>query len=82
MSHLNLNEDTKVSHTDIYHKLGIVEGKIDSLMGIESRIHDSLSDQNARIRDLERFRWMILGVSAAIAGIVSFVMWALEVIRI
>jgi len=61
---------------EIYHKLGMIEGKLDSLVGLETRIQQSLGDVDKRISALEKWRWFILGITAAVATAAAFIVEA------
>lgn len=67
----NHDQSLNVSHTDIYHKLGILEGKLDALVGLESRFNAALSSMDERVVDLERFRWRVIGMAAGVSGLVA-----------
>jgi hypothetical protein len=70
-------ENLTVSHVELYHKLGVIEGKLDSLVGLETRIQNSLSDVDRRINMLEKWRWFIIGISTAVATAAGFLAEAL-----
>lgn len=79
MSAPNMQEELRVSHLDIYHKLGVLEGKLDNLVGLESRVQNAMIDMDHRLRELERVRWKAAGIAAAVAGAVTVVLSILEV---
>jgi hypothetical protein len=60
----------EVSHGDIYHKLGSLEGKVDALTGILSQKQADLSEAFRRLGDLEKrvAQGVILAVLIAVVA--------------
>jgi hypothetical protein len=57
----------EVSHSDIYHKLGTLEGKMDSLIARVTEYNDDLKIAFDRIRSLERRQAWTMGAAAIIS---------------
>lgn len=58
------------SSEELYHKLGVIEAKIDMIVSLEDRVVS-----------LESFKWKAYGAVIAISGLVSFFVSTLEVIK-
>lgn len=66
--------DPIISHSDIYHKLGALEGKVDSLIAKTGEYRNDLQDAFRRINQLEnRLAW-IMGGAVVISSIMPIVM--------
>lgn len=61
-----------ISHTDLYHKLGVLEGKLDSIVGFEARVQSNFNSLGDRVTVLEKWRWFVLGMSAVAASLASY----------
>ena len=61
-------EPHEVSHGDIYHKLGALEGKLDAVIASVSEKRTDLADAFKRIGDLERglSRWAGIALAASL----------------
>lgn len=61
--------------SDLYHKLGVVEGKIDGFLEGNKRVEAELRDISGRVSSLETLKWKIVGgvtaVSVGLSAIVS-----------
>lgn len=77
----DLNTHTlHVTHVELYHKLGVIEGKLDSLVGLETRIQNSLKDVDDRLSSLEKWRWFLVGISTTVATATTLILALLEVL--
>ncbi len=70
----------EVSHLDIYHRLGRIEGKVDALVAASDRRDERLDTHSKRIGTLEKGRVrdkaFTAGVAATVSGCVTAVtMW-------
>lgn len=64
----------EISHGDIYHKLGAVEGKLDAVIASVAEKRADLSDAFARLNELEKM--MAQGVILAVAvGFLAPLVW-------
>lgn len=61
-------EPQEVSHGDIYHKLGALEGKLDAVIASVSEKRTDLADAFKRIGELERglAKWAGIALAASI----------------
>lgn len=61
-------EPHEVSHGDIYHKLGALEGKLDAVIASVSEKRTDLSEAFRRIGELERgvAKWAGIALAASI----------------
>lgn len=61
-------EPQEVSHGDIYHKLGALEGKLDAVIASVSEKRTDLAEAFKRIGDLERglAKWAGIALAASI----------------
>lgn len=50
----------EVSHNEIYHKLGVIEGLL-----------VPLKDLDSRVRELEAFKWRVIGIAAVVSIVVA-----------
>jgi len=57
----------EVSHGDIYHKLGTLEGKMDALIARVTEYNEDLKVAFDRIRALERRQAWTMGAAAVIS---------------
>jgi hypothetical protein len=55
----------------LFHTLGRLEGKVDSLLQSNSRLESIQGAHDVRIRDLEKHRSFIMGMAALISGALS-----------
>jgi len=62
--------DEQVSHADIYHKLGALEGKVDALIGALTERKAELDGLFSRMRDLESKLAWVLGAAAMLSLVV------------
>jgi hypothetical protein len=58
-------EPHEVSHGDIYHKLGALEGKLDAVMVSVGEKRTDLNAAFNRINGLEKTVWVGLGIAIA-----------------
>lgn len=65
--------DEQVSHVDIYHKLGTLEGKMDAMIGAISERKAELDGLFSRMRDLESKLAWVLGAAAMLSVVVPVV---------
>lgn len=65
--------DEQVSHVDIYHKLGTLEGKMDAMIGAISERKAELDGLFSRMRDLESKLAWVLGAAAMLSVVVPLV---------
>lgn len=65
-----------VSHGDIYHKLGVMEGKLESVILQLSQKRDDVSGVFTRLRYLETRVAVGLGVTLCLAFIVPIIVTA------
>tara|TARA_R110000772_G_scaffold227408_1_gene338158 strand:- start:317 stop:586 length:270 start_codon:yes stop_codon:yes gene_type:complete len=61
-------EPHEVSHGDIYHKLGALEGKLDAVIASVGEKRTDLNEAFLRIRELERSfaKWAGIALAASI----------------
>lgn len=75
-----------VGNSEIYHKLGVLEGKLDAVASQETRFRIEttahLEGIEARLFHLEKWRWFVAGTSAAAAGVVTFLAHYWSVIQV
>lgn len=81
MTELTNLHTLNVSHNELYHKLGVIEGKLDALVGLEARIQNSLSDVDSRISSLEKWRWVVIGATVTVATALSFALSVMETFK-
>ena len=62
------------SNEQIFLALGRLEGKVDSLMHRSVQIEEHLESQDKRIRHLEHYKHFLVGISAAVGVVSSFIM--------
>jgi hypothetical protein len=58
-------------HDELFLAIGRLEGKVDSLIAMQSHQQDQLKEHDTRIRSLEHSRGYMLGWSAAIGASMS-----------
>lgn len=63
---------TSAHHDELFLAIGRLEGKVDSLISMQSRQSDELKEHDHRLRSLEHSRGYMLGWAAAIGAGVSF----------
>jgi hypothetical protein len=66
----------EVSHGDIYHKLGALEGKLDAVMVSVGEKRTDISDAFRRINGLEKTVWIGLGIAIACSVIIPLLVSA------
>ena len=59
---------TSPHHDELFLAIGRLEGKVDSLLAMQSHQQDQLKEHDSRIRSLEHSRGYMLGWSAAIGA--------------
>ena len=59
-------------HDELFLAIGRLEGKVDSLIAMQSRQSEELKEHDHRLRSLEHSRGYMLGWAAAIGATVSF----------
>jgi len=61
-------DSNEVSHGDIYHKLGALEGKLDAVISSVSEKRSDIADAFRRLSELERnvAKWAGVAVAASI----------------
>ena len=59
---------TEKHHDELFLAIGRLEGKVDSLITMQSRQSEELKDHDHRIRSLEHSRGYMLGWAAAIGA--------------
>lgn len=69
-------EPHEVSHGDIYHKLGALEGKLDAVIASVSEKRTDLTEAFKRINGLEKTVWVGLGVAIACSIIIPLLVSA------
>jgi hypothetical protein len=62
---------TSSHNEELFLAIGRLEGKVDSLLGMQSHQQDQIKDHDSRIRSLEHSRGYMLGWSAAIGASMS-----------
>lgn len=67
-------QDPPVSHVDIYHKLGTLEGKMDALIARTTEYRSDLQTAFDRITIIENKQAWIMGGAAVISIIVPMLM--------
>lgn len=60
-------------HDELFLAIGRLEGKVDSLIAMQSRQSEELKEHDHRLRSLEHSRGYMLGWAAAIGATVSFI---------
>lgn len=60
-------------HDELFLAIGRLEGKVDSLIAMQTRQSEELKEHDHRLRSLEHSRGYMLGWAAAIGAGVSFV---------
>lgn len=63
---------TSAHHDELFLAIGRLEGKVDSLISMQSRQSDEIKEHDHRLRSLEHSRGYMLGWAAAIGAGVSF----------
>lgn len=63
---------TERHHDELFLAIGRLEGKVDSLIAMQSRQSEELKEHDHRLRSLEHSRGYMLGWAAAIGATVSF----------
>lgn len=69
-------EPHEVSHGDIYHKLGALEGKLDAVIASVSEKRTDLTEAFKRINGLEKTVWAGLGIAIACSIIIPLLVSA------
>ena len=64
---------TAQHHDELFLAIGRLEGKVDSLISMQSRQSEELKEHDHRLRSLEHSRGYMLGWAAAIGATVSFI---------
>jgi hypothetical protein len=64
---------TERHHDELFLAIGRLEGKVDSLIAMQSRQSEELKEHDHRLRSLEHSRGYMLGWAAAIGATVSFI---------
>lgn len=59
---------TEKHHDELFLAIGRLEGKVDSLITMQSRQSEELKDHDHRLRSLEHSRGYMLGWAAAIGA--------------
>lgn len=60
------------NHDELFLAIGRLEGKVDSLLSMQSRQSEEIKEHDHRLRSLEHSRGYMLGWAAAIGAGVSF----------
>jgi hypothetical protein len=69
-------EPNEVSHGDIYHKLGALEGKLDAVIASVSEKRTDLTEAFKRINGLEKTVWAGLGIAIACSIVIPLLVSA------
>lgn len=64
---------TSSHNEELFLAIGRLEGKVDSLLAMQSHQQDQLKEHDSRIRSLEHSRGYMLGSAAAIGASMSLV---------
>lgn len=59
---------TSAHHDELFLAIGRLEGKVDSLISMQSRQSDEIKEHDHRLRSLEHSRGYMLGWAAAIGA--------------
>lgn len=65
-----MSQETDVSHADIYHKLGTLEGKMDALIAKTSEYKSDLDLAFSRIRSIEERQSWVMGAAVVVSAII------------
>lgn len=68
-----MNQQGDVSHVDIYHKLGTLEGKMDALIARVTEYSEDLRIAFDRIRSLERRQAWTMGACAVMTLVIPVI---------
>jgi len=57
--------------SEIMRALGRIEGKLDGVVASQVRLRGDHEAVEGRVRTLENWRWYIIGIAAAVGGLIA-----------
>lgn len=72
-----MSDNEQVSHGDIYHKLGTMEGKLESIIIQLGEKNNDVNNLFSRVRDIENKVALVMGAAAIMSVLVPLVITAL-----